>query len=276
MAPQTLREWLASGPFALCLCSSFFGFYAHAGALQALIKEGLPPAPVTGSSSGSVIAALYAGGLDARTTLPALLFKLRSSDILTPFWRSPSCWVHGGFFRINQEFLARNAPVACLQDSPTCPVAISTYNTVTNRTEVHTSGPTSAVVAASCAIPAAFQKVQLNGVAHVDGGVGDLLALASCSPRERVLSIDLHTAGLEGARQSLGARAEAQRRAAGQPVLEQCVRLQIHGGPFIQPLSMRAKGPLGFAAGKGAMAAALAAQGDWGGERIHKVMVPSA
>ena len=33
-AEQTLAEWLAAGPFTLAMSSSFFGFYAHAGAIQ--------------------------------------------------------------------------------------------------------------------------------------------------------------------------------------------------------------------------------------------------
>ena len=31
---QSLADWLREGPFALALASSFFGFYAHAGAVQ--------------------------------------------------------------------------------------------------------------------------------------------------------------------------------------------------------------------------------------------------
>lgn len=31
---QSLAEWLRDGEFTLALASSFFGFYAHAGALQ--------------------------------------------------------------------------------------------------------------------------------------------------------------------------------------------------------------------------------------------------
>jgi hypothetical protein len=31
---QTLKEWLCAQPFTLAMASSFFGFYAHAGALQ--------------------------------------------------------------------------------------------------------------------------------------------------------------------------------------------------------------------------------------------------
>ena len=38
-AEQTLAEWLAAGPFTLAMSSSFFGFYAHAGALQARARR---------------------------------------------------------------------------------------------------------------------------------------------------------------------------------------------------------------------------------------------
>ena len=56
---SSLSDWLRQGPFTLALCSSFFGYYAHAGVLQALEEAGIKPAKVCGSSSGSVISALW-------------------------------------------------------------------------------------------------------------------------------------------------------------------------------------------------------------------------
>jgi hypothetical protein len=44
-ALQSLADWLREGPFALALASSFFGFYAHAGALQGACAEIAPLAP---------------------------------------------------------------------------------------------------------------------------------------------------------------------------------------------------------------------------------------
>ena len=55
----TLAEWLQLGPYTLALSSSFFGYYAHAGVLQALEEAGILPAKVCGSSSGSVISTLW-------------------------------------------------------------------------------------------------------------------------------------------------------------------------------------------------------------------------
>lgn len=46
--------------------SRLAGFYAHAGALRALHEAGLHPSRVCGSSSGSIISALYAGGVQER------------------------------------------------------------------------------------------------------------------------------------------------------------------------------------------------------------------
>ena len=36
-APPTLAQWCAAGPFTLALSCSFFGYFAHAGVLDALL-----------------------------------------------------------------------------------------------------------------------------------------------------------------------------------------------------------------------------------------------
>ena len=226
-----------------------------------------------GSSAGSVIAALYGGGLCPSTSLPELLFRIRRADILTPFWFAPSCFWKGGFAVINQPFLRRHAPATRLEHSASCPVFISTYDTVAGRTIVHREGDTAAVVAASCAIPRLFQPVQLCGVPHVDGGYDDLLALASCSRTERVLSIDLHTQGLEGPRGRMLAQMDAARRARGGR-LDGCTRLQFRGVPFVGPTTMATAGPIAYEAGRQAMREALMLRrAQWGGEAIVAVAV---
>ena len=264
----TLAEWLAEKPFALALSSSFFGFYAHAGAVRALHDAGLAPARVCGSSAGSVIAGLYGGGLDPASSLPELIFRIRHADILTPFWFAPwSCLRKGGLAIINQGFLRDNAPIPLLEQSKV-PVSISTWCTERRRTVVHTTGDVATVVAASCAIPSLFQPVTVNGTVHVDGGMGDLLALASIGQRERSLSVDLHTNGLSGPRAHLLARYDAQRRSAG-ALLEGTVRLQLHAVPFVGPTSMATAGPVAYQAGRRAMSEALALSApEWGRERI--------
>jgi hypothetical protein len=102
-------------------------------------------------------------------------------------------------YRINQAFLAARTPVPRLEQGR-LPCAISTFDVLARRTVTHASGDTHALVAASCAVPGVMQPVLLGGRTHVDGGVGDLLGLASCAHDERVLSVDLHTVGLLRAR----------------------------------------------------------------------------
>jgi len=106
----SLRDWLNRGPFCLCLSSSFFGFYFHAGVLRTLHEAGFAPSRVCGSSAGSVVASLYAGGLCPATSLPALLLQIRRGDIIRPFWFAPSCLWRGGFAKINESFLRKHAP----------------------------------------------------------------------------------------------------------------------------------------------------------------------
>jgi hypothetical protein len=232
---------------------------------------------VCGSSSGSVIASLYAGGLDPHSTLPELLLRLKRSDILSPWWQRPGV----GVYRINQAFLEQNAPVKRLEEGR-LPCSVSTFDLRARRTVTHTAGDVATLIAASCAVPGIMQPVFVNGRLHVDGGVADLLGLASCAPAERVLSIDLHTQGLmrmrslhvallgtrpgSGAVWRWGARlfrgkddagADAAEPVAGAaeaavpstsrlapplpPILQGCARLQLRGLPFVGPRSVRSR-----------------------------------
>ena len=54
-SPPTLADWLALEPFGLTLSSGFFGFFAHAGVVQALAERKLQPASLSGSSAGALI-----------------------------------------------------------------------------------------------------------------------------------------------------------------------------------------------------------------------------
>ena len=96
-----------------------------------------------GSSSGSIIAALYSGGLEPATTLAALLLRLTHADILTPFWSGAP---GAGVYRINTAFLAQHAPAARLE-AGRCPCAVSTYDVRARRTVTWHAGDTAACAA---------------------------------------------------------------------------------------------------------------------------------
>src|SRR5471030_1502009 len=67
---------------------SGFKFPAHVGALSALLKAGLIPEEVAGTSGGSIVAALYACGHDI-DSLVELTMNNDWSSMLTP---TPSSW----------------------------------------------------------------------------------------------------------------------------------------------------------------------------------------
>ena len=55
-----------SGPdpgLAVCLSSSFFGYYAHLGVLSAMEEAGLYPGRIAGASAGAMAGGLWAAGL---------------------------------------------------------------------------------------------------------------------------------------------------------------------------------------------------------------------
>jgi predicted acylesterase/phospholipase RssA len=65
------------------MSSGFFGFFAHTGALGALLDAGFAPASVTGSSAGALVTGLYAAGLGV-DDLRARLHTLRRDDFWDP------------------------------------------------------------------------------------------------------------------------------------------------------------------------------------------------
>src|SRR5262245_64890096 len=88
----SLADRLRSGPFELILSSGFFGFFAHAGVVQALEELALTPALVGGSSAGALVAGLWGAGLGA-ATIRDRLFALRRGDFWDP---DPLLGVTGG------------------------------------------------------------------------------------------------------------------------------------------------------------------------------------
>ena len=65
------------------MSSGFFGFYAHTGALTALLAAGLAPARLTGSSAGALVTGLHAAGVSVET-MRAELLRLRRADFWDP------------------------------------------------------------------------------------------------------------------------------------------------------------------------------------------------
>ena len=212
-----LGEWLASAPFGLAMSSGFFSFYAHTGMLSALVARGLAPERVAGSSAGALVGGAYAAGVEP-AELAAVLAKLDR----TQFW-DPS--LGAGLLagnkldRLLREMLPATAFAACRM-----PIAISAFDIRARKTAVLASGDLPLAIRASCAVPAMFHPVWIDGRAYWDGGILDRPGVAGV-PTGRVLyhhiasrwgrprRDDLVTLVIEGLPQSGPFRLDAGRRA---------------------------------------------------------------
>ena len=161
-----LRDWLAAEPFELAMTSGFFGFYAHAGMLDALLAEGLVPSGACGSSAGALVAASWASGLETGALIETLR-SLRREDFWDP---SPGLGLlRGRLFRARLEAMM---PVTRFEDCR-APLAISTFDVIQRATYVVTRGEIAPAVVASCAVPLLFHPVRHDGRWLLDGGIRD-------------------------------------------------------------------------------------------------------
>ena len=166
-ALPTLKEWLgAQERFGLTLSSGFFGFYAHAGVLTALLEAGLSPSVLSGSSSGAFVAGGFASGVDPEVFEREMTLLSRAD-----FW-DPGVGL--GFLRGKKfhALLERILPEHAFENTR-LPVSISVFELRRMRTAVVSTGPLLEAIRASCAVPGMFHPVRVNGRLCLDGGIKD-------------------------------------------------------------------------------------------------------
>lgn len=180
----TPRQWLAREPFTLVLGAGFFGFFAHAGFLQALEAAGLHPRRVVGCSAGALAGGLWASGLSGHE-LARELQALRREE----FW-DPGLPL-GGLLRgrkFNLE-LRRVLALAGVQYVHECrvPFTAIVHDVVGRRPLALDRGRLDLAIQASCTVPLMFRPLWVDGRLLVDGGVSDRVGLGALAPDERVL-----------------------------------------------------------------------------------------
>jgi NTE family protein len=153
--------------WALALGGGAARGFAHIGVLQALESAGLTPDLVTGTSAGSLVAALYASG-KSPGELQALALSLDELSITD--WTLP--FVNRGLIR--GEALARYVQTQVkgrtLEQMPIS-LGIVATRLDTGAEVVFVRGDVGLAVRASSAVPAIFQPVRIAGVEYVDGGL---------------------------------------------------------------------------------------------------------
>lgn len=141
--------------------------FAHVGVIQVLEENGIKPNLVTGTSAGSLVAAIYASGKNG-AQLQRVAETMEEAAIAD--WTLPI--FSRGMLR--GDALARyvNAQVSSklIEDLP-MPLGIVATDLNTGNDVLFQRGDTGTAVRASSAVPAVFQPVKIAGREYVDGGL---------------------------------------------------------------------------------------------------------
>src|SRR5258708_36730400 len=156
----------SGGKLALVLGGGAARGFAHIGVIKALEAQGIVPDMVVGTSAGSVVAALYAGGADG---FQLQKLALGMEDGAMSDWVIPD----RGFIRgealqnfVNKALL--NRPMSALPRK----LAVVTTDFSSGEMVVLRSGDVGLAVRASSSVPGGFQPVRIASREFVDGGVG--------------------------------------------------------------------------------------------------------
>jgi NTE family protein len=139
--------------------------FAHIGVIKALEAAGVYPDIVVGSSSGAVVAALYAGGFGA-SDLEQLALKVEDSDLIDVTLFGPGR-VRGEAL---QNYVNRVLDHRSIEALPRAFAVVATAR-ADKRLTVFNRGNTGLAVRASASIPDVFWPVLIAGTEYVDGGL---------------------------------------------------------------------------------------------------------
>jgi NTE family protein len=189
---SSLRERLKGRRFGLVLSAGYFGFFGHAGFVEALLAAGLRPAAWAGTSAGGLVAALHAAGMQ-----PPRIAELLTTLERKHFWdpdplgaavdairggpRSTGL-LKGDLFR---KLLSGNLPVQTIEQCRE-PLLLIAASLSTQSSHAMSTGDLPSAIHATCAYPGMFQAVRHDGLLLWDGGIVDkapALALAETQPK---------------------------------------------------------------------------------------------
>ena len=163
--------------------------FAHVGVIQVLEEAGISPVLVTGTSAGSLVAALYASGKNG-AQLQKVAESMDESTIAD--WTLP--FFGRGVLR--GEALAKyvNAQVGQkLIEAMPLPLGIVATDLNSGNDMLFQRGDTGTAVRASSAVPAVFTPVKINGHDYVDGGLSSPVPVRAARKMgaELVIAVDI-------------------------------------------------------------------------------------
>jgi len=184
---------------AVALQSSFLGFYAHAGFMESLTAAGIRPKDISGASSGAVVAALHAAGIQGPD-----LTRFVSERRFLNSWREfrgivralivfTSLRGHGllsgdGVVRYLQQHL----PVENIEQCTHARLQIAVTNLSRKRAELIEKGKLAEYIVASCSLAPIIRGRNINGDFLADGGFTNDLPFEQWIDRPDIHTIILH------------------------------------------------------------------------------------
>ncbi len=186
------------------LCSSFLGFYTHAGFLAGLQAEGLAPKHLAGASSGGMVAGLTAAGISPQDQLEFYCSKafryafLEPKHMISiPFLRllgRPATGLSTGQRAVEllREFIGNKRIEDCAQAQ----LALAVTNLTLGRSEIRQVGPLAETIVASCAYPTMVQQQRLGEELFWDGGIANDGPFGHWLGQGQVRTILIHSVGM--------------------------------------------------------------------------------
>ncbi|OGA10625.1 MAG: esterase [Betaproteobacteria bacterium RIFCSPLOWO2_02_FULL_65_20] len=156
---------VAAPKIALALGGGAARGFAHIGVIKALEAQGIRADIIVGTSTGSVVGALYASGING-FELQRLAFGMEDGVISD--WSLPDRGIIKGEALQNYVNAALgNRPIEKLRKT----LAIVATDLQSGEAVVFRTGNTGMAVRASSSVPGLFQPVRIGGREFVDGGL---------------------------------------------------------------------------------------------------------
>jgi NTE family protein len=141
--------------------------FAHVGVIQVLEEAGIRPSMVSGTSAGSLVAAIYASGKTGKQ-LQAVAESMEEATFAD--WTLPL--FNRGMLRGDALGRYVNGQVGSrLIEEMALPLGIVATDLNSGQSTLFQRGDTGTAVRASSAVPAVFQPVRISGREYVDGGL---------------------------------------------------------------------------------------------------------
>ncbi len=161
---------------------------AHIGVLQVLEDEGISVDLVTGTSAGSLVGALWTGGITAHK-----MEELLDGINWATFGRL--VFPKLGLFdsTLLEDFVSEHLGADRTFEDLAKPLAVVATDLYSGTQVVIDSGPVAPAVRASCAIPMVFTPLEYQGKLLVDGGLVNNLPVSAAVDRgaDSVIAVNL-------------------------------------------------------------------------------------